>query len=96
MVVLRDFAPIVAPIRRPDFENFAWLSFPLTLCLVFLFTLGLRFFSKVGTYREGLYFGLYFGALAGILVNFNQYVLYPVPGYVQATWLGFGLAEFVV
>ena len=96
LVLLKDFMPIISEVRRSDFKDVAWLSFPLTLALVFLFSLGLKAFSKSGLYREGLYFGLYFGLVAGVLVNFNQYILYPIPGYIQATWFCFGVAEFCI
>ena len=96
LVILKGFMPIDSQIRRPDFVQMAWLSLPLTFVLVLLFSIGIKAFVKGGTYREGLMFGLYFGAVAGVLVNFNQYLLYPIPGYIQLTWFSFGMAEFLV
>ena len=95
LVILKGFMPIVSQVRRPDFDQIAWLSLPLTFMLVLLFSIGTKAFVKGGTYREGLLFGLYFGVVAGVLVNLNQYLLYPIPGYIQLTWFWFGMAEFL-
>jgi hypothetical protein len=50
--------------------------------------------ARTGTMREGLGYGLYFALLAGLLVDLNQYVLFPIPGAVAALWFLGGLAEF--
>ena len=94
-VILKDFIPVISEIRRPDFDEMIWMSLPLTFILVFLYSVGVNVFAKARTYKEGIVFGLYFGAVAGVLVNFNQYLLYPIPGYIHLTWFAFGLVEFV-
>lgn len=94
LVLLKGFEPVIAEVRRPDFREYTWLAFPLTFALSFLYSIGLDVFSKKGTYKEGIGFGLYFGLIAGVLVNLNQYILYPIPGYIQATWFCFGLVGF--
>ncbi len=34
--------------------------------------------------------------LAGLLVDLNQYILYPVPGGLAAAWFAFGFVEFCI
>jgi hypothetical protein len=50
--------------------------------------------ARRGTWREGLRHGLFFAALAGLLVNLNQYLLYPIPASLALAWFGFGVLEF--
>lgn len=37
-----------------------------------------------------------FALLAGVLVDLNQYVMYPIPASLIAKWFVFGLIEFCV
>jgi hypothetical protein len=43
---------------------------------------------------EGIVYGLFFAAVAGLLVDVNQYVLYPIPGSLAWTWFAGGVVEF--
>jgi len=94
LVVLREANASVQPLRRPDLAEKAWLSLLMTLGLVTLFVWGYTRVARSGTMREGFGYGLYFALLAGLLVDLNQYVLFPIPGAVAALWFLGGLAEF--
>ena len=52
----------------------------------------------VSRYRPGLagglLHGLLFALLAGLLVDLNQYLLYPIPATLALSWFGFALVEF--
>jgi hypothetical protein len=95
LFVLADLDASVRHLRRSDFAEKAWLSILLTVGIVLAFVLGYRRIVRTGTVREAVAYGAGFGALAGLLVDLNQYVLYPLPGRVAAAWFAFGLAEFV-
>jgi hypothetical protein len=94
LVVLREANASVQHLRRPDLAEKAWLSLLMTLGLVTLFVWGYTRVARTGTMREGFGYGLYFALLAGLLVDLNQYVLFPIPGAVAALWFLGGLAEF--
>jgi hypothetical protein len=94
LVVFREANASVQHLRRPDLAEKAWLSLLMTLGLVTLFVWGYTRVARTGTMREGLGYGLYFALLAGLLVDLNQYVLFPIPGAVAALWFLGGLAEF--
>lgn len=62
------------------------------LSVVFLFTyLQSRY---AGRLRGGLVHGVLFAVIAGLLVDLNQYILYPIPGRLVVVWFAFGLVEF--
>lgn len=42
----------------------------------------------------GLLHGVLFALLAGLLVDLNQYLLYPIPATLALSWFGFSLIEF--
>ncbi|HPQ78668.1 MAG TPA: hypothetical protein PK427_08430, partial [Synergistales bacterium] len=46
------------------------------------------------SYKKGLFFGFCFGLLIAIMVDVNQYVLYPLPFSLVASWALFGVVEF--
>jgi len=41
-----------------------------------------------------LFFGFVFGLLIAVIVDINQYVLYPLPFLLVAKWAWFGMMEF--
>jgi hypothetical protein len=94
LVVLREANASVQHLRRPDLAEKAWLSIVLTAGIVMVFVCGYSRFARNGSLREGLTYGLFFGVLAGLLVDLNQYVLFPIPAAVAMQWFLGGLVEF--
>jgi hypothetical protein len=94
LVVLRAANASVQHLRRPDLADKAWLSLVLTAGLVSLFVWGYTRVARSGSVREGLGYGLFFALVAGLLVDLNQYVLFPIPGVVAWQWFLGGLFEF--
>jgi hypothetical protein len=94
LVVLRAANASVQHLRRPDLSEKAWLSLLLTAGIVVVFVWGYSRYARDGSAREGLGYGLFFALLAGLLVDLNQYVLFPIPAVVAAQWFLGGLVEF--
>lgn len=96
LVLLRGVEAAVRHLYRPDLGDRMGLSLLLTACLVLLFVWGYGRFARNGTIREGVVYGAFFGLLAGVLVDFNQYLVFPIPGRLALLWFAGGLAEFIV
>jgi hypothetical protein len=94
LVVLRAANASVQHLRRPDLADKVWLSVLLTAGIVMMFVWGYGRVARTGSLREGLGYGLAFALLAGLLVDLNQYVLFPIPAAVAAQWFAGGLIEF--
>lgn len=94
LVVLRAANVSVQHLRRPDLSDKLWLSLVVTACIVILFAWGYTRFARDGSVKEGVRYGLYFALVAGVLVDLNQYVLFPIPASVALQWFLGGLAEF--
>jgi hypothetical protein len=94
LVVLRSVDAAVQHLLRPDFAHRAWLSLVATGGMVCLFAWGYGRFTRDSSAAEGVRYALFFGLLAGVLVDFNQYVLYPIPVWVAFAWFVSGLIEF--
>ena len=94
LVVLRAANASVQHLRRPDLADKAWLSLLLMAGIVVVFVWGYGRFARNGSWREGLGYGLFFALVAGLLVDLNQYVLFPIPAAVAAQWFVGGLIEF--
>lgn len=96
LVLLREVDGAVRHLLRPDFAAKAWLSLLGTTGLIGLFVAGYGRFARSGSIGESVCYGVLFAVLAGILVDLNQYVLYPIPVWVAAVWFLGGLVEFTV
>jgi hypothetical protein len=94
LVVLRHAREAVQHLIRPDFQRQAWLSVPLTAALIALFMWGYGRFVRDASVREAVRYGLFFGVVAGLLVDANQYLIYPIPAWVAGAWFAGGLIEF--
>ena len=79
LVILGSANRQVEALRRADFSSKMWISLPATLATTFLFTAIYAFFDSEKNARTGLLYGLCFGVLIAIMVDLNQYVLYPLP-----------------
>lgn len=96
MIVIHDANLLVASIRRTNLSDFAWLSPLMTLGVTSLFAFGYSRFARTGRVAEGVGYGVFFALMAGLLVDLNQYLLYPIPGHVAFYWFVGGLFEFSV
>ena len=60
------------------------------------FLVGYRRFARSGSVREAAGYGLVFALVAGVLVDLNQYVLFPIPGRLTCLWFLGGVVEFTL
>ncbi|QXP83919.1 hypothetical protein ABZN20_03450 [Methylococcus sp. ANG] len=93
-VVLRDANSALSGIIRPASERSLGLSLALTAGIALFFVLSYVRCARNGGVRDGLFHGLSFGLLSGLLVDLNQYLLYPLPPLLAAEWFLSGLLEF--
>ena len=96
LVLLRSADAVVRHLYRPDLADRMWLSLLVTAGMVIMFVWGYSRFARVGSVREAVGYGVFFALLAGVLVDLNQYVLFPIPGWLALLWFLGGLAEFIV
>ena len=96
LVLLRSTHDAVRQLLRPALAGKLWLSLAGTAATLSLFVWGYTRFARDRSLGEGLRYGFFFGVLAGLLVDVNQYVLYPIPAWVAASWFAGGLAEFLL
>ena len=94
LVVLREANAAIAHLVRPDMAGKMWMSIVASAGFALLFVLGYGRFAQKGTVGEGIVYGLFFAAVAGLLVDVNQYVLYPIPGSLAWRWFAGGVVEF--
>lgn len=94
LVLLREANAAIAHLMRPDVAAKMWMSIVASAGFAALFVLGYGRFARKGTVGEGMVYGLFFAAVAGLLVDVNQYVLYPIPGSLAWTWFAGGVVEF--
>jgi hypothetical protein len=93
-VILRDANTALTNIARSAADRNMGLSLLLTVGLAFLFVWSYAYTARQGNLREGIFHGLFFALLAGLLVDLNQYVLYPIPASLALKWFVFGVVEF--
>lgn len=96
LVILRDANAGLATVARAEADRNLYLSLFITAGLAFLFVWSFARFARRGGLREGISHGLFFAVLVGILVDLNQYMLYPIPASLVAKWFVFGLIEFCI
>jgi hypothetical protein len=94
LVLLREANAAIAHLTRPDLAAKMWMSVLASAGFALLFVLGYSRVARRGTVGEGILYGAFFAAVAGLLVDVNQYVLYPIPGTLACTWFLAGLVEF--
>lgn len=93
-VILRDAESVLVNIARSAGDRNMGLALLLTFGLAFLFVWSYAYTARRGDLREGILHGLFFALLAGLLVDLNQYVLYPLPASLVVKWFFSGLIEF--
>lgn len=94
--VLSEENASIAPLRRAESSGFMVLSLIQTWTLALLFVCGYARFTRTGSVSEGVAYGLFFALLAGLLVDLNQFILYPIPGKIAMYWFLGGLIEFSI
>lgn len=96
LVILREANAVIAVIARPASERSVLLSLLQTAGISVAFVLSYAWSRHARTLCGGLLHGALFGVLAGLLVDLNQYVLYPIPDVLAFAWFGFGFVEFCI
>ena len=94
LVILSTANKQVESLRRVDFSSKVWISLLATFAVLFIFTAIYSLFVSEKSMRRGLFFGFCFGLFIAIMVDINQYVLYPLPFSLVAGWALFGIIEF--
>lgn len=94
LVILRRANEAVQHLRRTDLPGTMGLSLLLTALVCGLFVWGYVRTARTGTVREGLGYGLFIGVFVALLVDVNQYLLYPLPASLVMKWFAGGVLEF--
>lgn len=94
LVILGSANKQVESLRRVDFSSKAWISLLSTFAVLFIFTAVYSLLVSEKSVKGGLFFGFCFGLFVAIIVDVNQYVLYPLPFSLVARWALFGMIEF--
>ena len=94
LVLLRKANEAVQHLRRTDLPGAMGLSLLLSALVCCLFVWGYVRTARTGTIREGLGYGLFIGVLVALLVDVNQYLLYPLPASLVMKWFAGGVLEF--
>jgi hypothetical protein len=94
LVILRKANEAVQHLRRTDLPGGMGWSLLLTGLVSVLFVWGYVRTARSGTLREGLGYGLFIGLLVALLVDVNQFVLYPLPASLVLKWFAGGVLEF--
>ncbi len=96
LVILRRANEAVQHLRRTDLPGAMGLSLLLTALVSGLFVWGYVRTARTGTLREGLRYGFFIGLFAALLVDLNQYLLYPLPASLVLKWFVGGVLEFTL
>ncbi len=96
MVILREANMALDGITRPAAERSFPLSLLLTAGIALLFVASYASFVRSGGLRAAISYGAFFAVLAGLLVDLDQFLMYPVPGTLALSWFLFGFAEFCI
>lgn len=94
MVLIAEQNKLISDIRRSDLSGMMFMSVAITIMMAILFVVSYSKWLKEGSLKESLAHGLFFSLLAGVLVNANQYLVYPVPGMLAGLWFLGGVVEF--
>jgi hypothetical protein len=96
LVILREADSVLNSIGRNESQRNLFLSLLATAFISILFVWSYSRTAKRGDVRDGVMHGIFFGILAGVLVDLNQYILYPLPVSLTLSWFIFGLFEFCI
>ncbi|MDD2699833.1 MAG: hypothetical protein PHH36_01215 [Sideroxydans sp.] len=96
MVLLKEAGLALVGIARPAAERNMALGLLLTAGIATLFVYSYVSFVRTPGVRRALGHGVFFALLAGLLVDLNQFFLYPLPGSLAVAWFLFGCIEFCI
>ncbi|MBU1076041.1 MAG: hypothetical protein KKH98_02025 [Spirochaetes bacterium] len=94
-VILGSQYMAIQNVWRPDMQKMMWIMWITTCAFSFLFV---YIFSK-GYEGKGIMEGVRFGLVAGLLIqvlNFNGYVIYPIPLQLAIQWFVFGTIQITI
>jgi hypothetical protein len=94
MVFIADQNEMIVSLRRHDMSERMLLSLFITIGIATLFVVSYNKWRRNGTLIESLIHGIFYSVLAGVLVDANQYLVYPIPGMLAVLWFLGGLVEF--
>lgn len=81
---------------RPEMTDFMWVmwvtGFIFSAIFVYIFTKG---YEDKGIW-EGLRYGLLIGILVSFVGSYNQFVVYPIPYYMALYWFIAGTFEIMI
>jgi hypothetical protein len=93
-VLLRDMSLALESVTRPATQRSLVLGLALTAGVAIMFVFSYATWVHTPGLRRAVGHGVFFALLAGLFVDLNQFILYPIPGSLAAAWFGFGLIEF--
>ena len=96
MVLLKEAGMALERVARPAAERNIVIGLLLTAGVTTLFVYSYVSFVRTPGVKRALGHGVFFALLAGLLVDLNQFFLYPIPGSLAAAWFLFGFIEFCI
>ena len=85
----------ISSVWRPDMESVMWIMMVASFFFSFIFV---YIYSK--GFGSGILSGIGYGLLIGIFANtipvINQFVIYPLPGFLVVQWCIYGLLQFMI
>ncbi len=94
MVILSEANKQIEALKRTDFSSKMGLSILATFMTSLLFSFLYARFVSPKSRTAGLKFGLCFGLFISVMVDLNQYILYPLPFSLASKWAFSGIIEF--
>lgn len=96
LLILQEANSAINALKREDSSDMMGLSILLTVGIAVLYVFNYAKWIKQGTLMESITHGIFFALLAGLLVDMNQYLLYPLPASLAVLWFLAGLVEFSI
>jgi hypothetical protein len=93
-ILLREAEAALETFARPAAERSIVLALLLSFGIAVMFVISHAWLVRPAGLARGIAHGAYFGVLAGLLVDLNQYLVYPLPAGLAAGWFTGGLIEF--
>jgi len=93
-LALREAEAAIPGLVRPAADRSLPLALLLTAGVGVMFVGSHAWLVRPHGPGQGLVHGAWFGVLAGLLVDLNQYLFYPIPGFLAGCWFLSGVFEF--
>ncbi|MCQ8182810.1 hypothetical protein NP603_16930 [Methylomonas sp. SURF-1] len=93
-LLLADAETELQLLMRPPSSRSLPLALLLTVAIAGLFVYAHAAWVRPANLKQSVGHGAFFGLLAGLLVDLNQFLLYPIPGSLALAWFGCGVVEF--